>query len=162
LRVGFGGKGGDSASELKAGSQAPDFESVDQNGRKVCLSDFRGKTIALYFYPKDNTPGCTMEACSFRDDEELLAEAGVTVLGVSADGVDSHKKFEKKHNLNFTLVADPDKRIIDAYGVKGAFGTARRVTFLIDGEGKVRHVWPRVSPGGHSADVLHKVRELGL
>jgi peroxiredoxin Q/BCP len=149
-------------TELSAGSQAPGFESVDQNGNKVRLSGFRGKTVVLYFYPKDNTPGCTAEACSFRDDMEPIAEAGIKVLGVSADGVDSHKKFEKKYNLNFTLVADPDRKIIDEYGVRGAFGTARRVTFLIDREGRIRHIWPKVSPRGHSAEVLEKVKELGL
>ena len=149
-------------TELSAGSQAPDFESVDQNGNKVRLSGFRGKTVVLYFYPKDNTPGCTAEACSFRDDMEPIADAGIKVLGVSADGVDSHKKFEKKYNLNFTLVADPGRNIIDEYGVRGAFGTARRVTFLIDREGRIRHIWPKVSPRGHSAEVLEKVKELGL
>ena len=149
-------------AELNVGSQAPDFDSVDQDGNRVRLSDFQGKTIVLYFYPKDNTPGCTAEACSFRDDMELIAEAGIKVLGVSADGVDSHKKFERKYGLNFTLVADPQKKIIDAYGVGGSFGTARRVTFLIDHEGKIRHIWPKVSPKGHSAEVLEKVKEIGL
>lgn len=149
-------------TELSAGSQAPDFESVDQNGNKVRLSDFRGKTVVLYFYPKDNTPGCTAEACAFRDDMEPIAEAGIKVLGVSADGVDSHKRFEKKYNLNFTLVADAGRNIIDEYGVRGAFGTARRATFLIDHEGKIRYIWPKVSPRGHSAEVLGKVKELGL
>ena len=153
---------GETLTELSVGSQAPDFESTDQNGNKVRLSDYRGKTVVLYFYPKDNTPGCTAEACSFRDDMEPIAEAGIKVLGVSADGVDSHKNFEKKYNLNFTLVADPGKIIIDEYGVRGAFGTSRRVTFLIDHEGKIRHVWPKVRPRGHSGEVLEKVKELGL
>ncbi len=93
---------------------------------------------------------------------DQIAEAGIKVLGVSADGVDSHKKFEKKYDLNFTLVADPGRNIIDEYGVRGAFGTARRVTFLIDPDGKIRHVWQKVSPRGHSAEVLEKVKELGL
>jgi len=93
---------------------------------------------------------------------EPIAEAGIKVLGVSADGVDSHKKFEKKYNLNFTLVADPGRNIIDEYGVRGAFGTARRVTYLIDHEGKIRYIWPKVSPRGHSAEVLEKVKESGL
>jgi peroxiredoxin Q/BCP len=155
-------RSGENLTELNIGSEAPDFESVDQNGNKVRLSGFRGKTVVLYFYPKDNTPGCTAEACSFRDDMDSIAEAGIKVLGVSADGVDSHKKFEKKHGLNFTLVADPGRDIIDMYGVRGTFGAAHRVTFLIDHDGRIRHIWPRVRPRGHSAEVLEKVKELGL
>jgi len=147
---------------LEVGSKAPDFESVDQEGNKVRLSDYRGKTVALYFYPKDNTPGCTVEACSFRDDRVDLEEAGIKVLGVSADSKDSHKRFEKKYNLNFTLVADSEKRIIESYDVKGPFGTARRMTFLIDKDGIIRHIWSKVSPKGHSIEVLEKAKELKL
>lgn len=154
--------GGESLNELMIGSEAIDFESVDQNGKRVRLVEFRGKTVALYFYPKDNTPGCTVEACSFRDDMGILAKAGIVVLGVSTDSAESHKRFEKKHDLNFTLVADPDKKIVESYGVKGSFGTARRVTFLIDRNGIIRHIWPKVSPRGHGAEVLEKAKELGL
>jgi len=93
---------------------------------------------------------------------QQIAEAGIKVLGVSADGVESHKKFEKQYGLNFTLVADSGKNIINEYGVKSAFGTARRVTFLIDHEGKIRHIWPKVSPRGHSTEVLEKIKELGM
>lgn len=146
----------------QVGSKAPDFGAVDQDGNKVKLSDFRGKTVALYFYPKDDTPGCTAEACSFRDDMEIVQEAGIKVIGVSADGMESHKKFEKKYGLNFTLVADPDKTIIEAYGVKGVFGVARRVTFLVDRHGIIRHVWSKVSPKGHSREVLEKAKELAI
>jgi len=149
-------------AELKAGEPAIDFETVDQNGNKVRLSNFKGKTVVLYFYPKDNTPGCTAEACSFRDDIGELEAAGVKVLGVSTDDAESHKKFEKKHNLNFTLLADKTKEITLAYGVKGSFGTAKRVTYLIDKDGIIRHVWPKVHASGHSSEVLQKVKELGL
>jgi len=149
-------------SELKVGTPAVDFEALDQNGSTVRLSDFRGKTVVLYFYPKDNTPGCTAEACSFRDDMGILEKAGIKVLGVSTDGQESHKRFERKYELNFTLVADPEKKIVNAYGVKGAFGTARRVTYLIDGEGMIRHIWPKVSPRAHSVEALEKAKELGL
>ena len=118
--------------ELKVGQMSIDFETVDQDSNKVRLSDLRGKTVVLYFYPKDNTPGCTAEACSFRDDSSDLEKAGVKVLGISADGVKSHKRFEQKYGLNFTLLADASKEIIERYGAKGKFGTARRVTYLID------------------------------
>ncbi len=152
----------ETVTELKIGSEAVDFESVDQNGKKVSLGDFRGKTVVLYFYPKDNTPGCTVEACSFRDDMDVLTGAGIVVLGISTDGAESHKRFERKHGLNFTLVADPEKKIVEAYGVKGSFGTARRVTYLIDKNGIIRHIWPKVNPRGHSTEVLKKTQELGL
>lgn len=149
-------------AKLGIGIQAPDFDSVDQDGKNVSLGDFRGKTVALYFYPKDNTPGCTVEACSFRDDMDDVLAAGIKVLGVSSDDSGSHKNFERRNKLNFTLVADPDRKIIEAYGVKGPFSTARRVTFLIDKEGVIRHIWPRVSPKGHSREVIEKTKELGL
>ena len=126
------------------------------------LSDFRGKTVVLYFYPKDNTPGCTAEACSFRDDSSDLEKAGVKVLGISADGVKSHKRFEQKYGLNFTLLADASKEIIERYGAKGKFGTARRVTYLIDRDGVIRHIWSKVHAVGHSKEVLEKVKELDL
>ena len=146
----------------KIGQSAIDFEAVDQDGKKIRLGDFEGKVVALYFYPKDNNPGCTAEACSFRDDSDELEAAGIKVLGVSADSVESHKRFEKKHNLNLTLIADKSREIIEAYGVKGQFGTARRVTYLIDRDGVIKHVWFKVHASGHSREVLEKVKELGL
>ncbi len=149
-------------TKIGLGTQASDFIAIDQDGNKVKLSDFRGKAVALYFYPKDDTPGCTAEACSFRDDMVDVQASGIKVLGVSSDSAESHKRFERKHKLNFTLVADPDREIIKAYGVKGPFGVARRVTFLIDKDGVIRHVWPKVSPKDHSKEVIAKVKELGL
>jgi len=146
---------------LNVGDVAPDFKAKDQNGRDVSLGEFKGRPVILYFYPKDDTPGCTKEACSFRDDMSSYSDAGVIVLGVSADGVDSHRKFTEKYGLNFTLVSDKDKSIINAYGVRGALFT-KRSTFIIDGDRKIVHVFPSVSPDGHAKEVLEKLRELKL
>ena len=146
---------------LKVGDRAPDFESVDQNGNKVKLSSFKGKPVVVYFYPKDDTPGCTAEACNFRDNSEQYEKACVKVLGVSVDGQKSHKKFVDKYHLNFTLVADDKKRIAQSYGVLGG-NTASRVTYLINREGKIAHVYPKVSPKEHAVEVMSKLNELGL
>ncbi len=149
-------------TKVGIGAQAPDFDSTDQDGNRVKLSNFRGKTMVLYFYPRDDTPGCTAEACSFRDDMGDVEASGIKVLGVSSDSTESHKRFERKYKLNFTLVADPDRTIIETYGVKGPFGVARRVTFLIDREGMIRYVWPKVNPKEHSKEVIAKAKELGI
>ena len=146
---------------LKAGDMAPDFSSVDQNGKPVKLSDFRGNPVVVYFYPKDDTPGCTKEACNFRDNYGVYEKAGVKVLGVSVDDPHSHKKFEEKYKLNFTLVADHEKKISENYGVLGE-RSAKRVTYLIDGNGKVVHVYPKVSPDGHAVEVMKKLKELQM
>lgn len=138
---------------IAEGDAAPDFTAPDQDGNPVSLSDVSGRVV-LYFYPKDDTPGCTKEACSLRDSIEALEEdAGVTVIGVSADTVDSHAAFRDKYELPFTLLADPDKEIIEQYGVKGRLGTAKRVTFLID-EGVVEHVFRDVDPASHAEQIL--------
>lgn len=130
--------------ELKEGNKAPDFTGVDQNGNTISLKDFKGKRIVLYFYPKDDTPGCTAQACNLRDNHTSLLEQGYAVIGVSADSVKSHKKFEEKHQLPFPLVADEDKKIVEAYGVWGEkkfMGKTHmgihRTTFLIDEAGKI-------------------------
>ncbi len=149
------------ADLLNVGDSAPDFSSVDQNGQPVNLGSFKGKPVVLYFYPKDNTPGCTTEACNFRDNNELYEKAGVKVLGVSVDSQKSHKNFVDKYNLNFTLVADDSKTIAESYGVLGG-KTASRVTYLIDKDGKIAHVYPKVSPKEHAVEVMSKLRELGL
>src|SRR3954470_21034732 len=104
---------------LKEGDKAPDFAAKDQNGKTVSLADFKGKTVILYFYPKDDTPGCTAEACDFRDNYQSLLSKGFEVIGVSTDGEKSHKKFETKYQLPFPLIADEDKQIVEAYGVWG-------------------------------------------
>src|SRR5665213_1375771 len=106
-------------THLTGGEKAPDFKTTDQNGNTVSLKDFRGKKVALYFYPEDDTPTCTIEACNLRDNYEELKKAGIVVLGVSPDDKNKHKKFEEKYNLPFTLLEDPEKKIIDKYGVWG-------------------------------------------
>ena len=145
---------------LKVGDNAPDFEAVDQNGNKVKLSDYRDGLVVLYFYPKDNTPGCTIEAKNFRDNIDLFREKNIQVLGVSVDSEESHKKFETKFNLNFTLVSDKPKEITEKYGVLG-LATAKRVTYIIN-KGKVVYVYPKVSPKEHAKEVYDKILELKL
>lgn len=148
---------------LEVGSQAPDFEAETYGAERVRLSDFYSKgTVALYFYPRDNTPGCTKEACSLRDAEEELASLGVQVLGVSTDGVKSHENFRNKFSLNFPLLSDRSREIVDLYGIKSKFDTARRVTFLIEKGGRIAHIWKKVKTSSHAEEVAGKVRELGL
>ncbi|GIV62285.1 thioredoxin-dependent thiol peroxidase [Rhodocaloribacter litoris] len=143
------------------GQIAPDFEGKTQHGKTVRLSDFRGKKVALYFYPKDDTPGCTRQACNLRDHFAALQEAGVVVLGVSADDVASHERFAGKYDLPFPLVADPEHRILEAYGVWGErtlygrkFMGTRRTTFLIDEDGKIVHVFKRPKVDEHAREIL--------
>lgn len=149
------------AELLKVGQQAPDFTSVDQDGKEVKLSDFSGKPVVVYFYPKDNTPGCTVEACNFRDNNPEFEKAGIKVLGISVDNQKSHRNFVDKYGLNFTLVVDDSKEIAQNYGVLG-MRSASRVTYIIDGSGKVAYVYPKVTPKEHAVEVLDKIRELGL
>jgi peroxiredoxin Q/BCP len=144
------------------GERAPDFEVKDQDGNTVSLASFRGCPVVLYFYPKDDTPGCTAEACSFRDSMSMLRGRGIVVLGVSVDSEESHAGFASKYKLNFTLLSDRKKSIVRAYGVESPFGTAKRVTYIIGPDGIVRHVFPRVNTSTHASDVLKKVEELGL
>jgi peroxiredoxin Q/BCP len=146
----------------KAGEYAPDFEARDQSGRKVALASFRGRPVVLYFYPKDNTPGCTAEACSFRDSMSVLRDRGIVVLGVSVDSEESHAGFADKYKLNFTLISDTRKTIVRAYGVESSFGIAKRVTFIIGPDGVIKHIFPHVSTKTHGEDVLKKLKELGL
>ncbi len=145
---------------LNVGDDAPDFEAVDQDGKKVKLSDYKDDVVVLYFYPKDNTPGCTMEAKNFRDNIDLFKEKNIKVLGVSVDSEESHKKFENKLNLNFTLVSDKPKEITRKYGVLG-LAVAKRVTYIID-KGKIVYVYPKVSPKEHAKEVYDKIVELKL
>ncbi|NWJ39999.1 MAG: peroxiredoxin [Geothrix sp.] len=145
-----------SAADITEGTKAPAFEAQDQNGATIRLADFQGKSVVvLYFYPKDDTPGCTAEACSLRDGFAELKAAGAVVLGVSADSTQSHKAFAEKFHLPFSILADPDKRIIEAYGVKmPLLGFAKRVTFLIDRQGIVRKVLTDVQTRAHDQQVL--------
>lgn len=146
---------------LNEGDAAPDFVSRDGEGNEIKLSDFRGQKVVLYFYPKDDTPGCTKEACSFRDADDVYAEKNIKVLGVSLDDEKSHQKFAAKFNLPFTLVADTDHSVADAYDVYGEkefmgkkYMGVSRVTFLIDEEGKVVKVFKKVNVENHADEVL--------
>lgn len=138
---------------LAVGTDAPKFTAKDTNGNTVSLSDFAGKTVVLYFYPKDDTPGCTKQACSFRDAQPQYQGKDVVVLGVSADDEASHQAFTAKYNLNFPLLADTDKSLIKAYDVDGG-GYAKRVTYVIDPNGKITHVDATVNTATHAGDVL--------
>lgn len=145
----------------QAGDKAPGFSLPDQSGATVSLSQLKGRHVVLYFYPKDATPGCTTEACDFRDEHSALVKAGAVVLGVSPDSVASHQKFATKQGLPFSLLADPDHALADAYGVWGEkslygrkFMGLIRATFLIGPDGKVVRVWPKVKVAGHVAEVL--------
>ncbi|WP_338876621.1 thioredoxin-dependent thiol peroxidase [Spirosoma sp. SC4-14] len=146
---------------LNIGDPAPDFSSIDQNGNPVKLSDFRGKKVVLYFYPKDDTPGCTAQACSLRDNYTSLKAAGYEVLGVSVDDVKSHKKFAGKYDLPFTLVADTDQQIVEAYGVwkeKSMYGRTYmgtvRTTFLIDENGIITDIIGKIDTKNHAEQIL--------
>ncbi|BAZ67442.1 MAG: peroxiredoxin [Pelatocladus maniniholoensis HA4357-MV3] len=138
---------------LAVGTDAPAFTVKDTNGNTVSLSDFKGKTVVLYFYPKDDTPGCTKQACSFRDANEQYTSKDIVVLGVSADDEASHQAFTQKYNLNFPLLADTNGSLIKAYDVDGG-GYAKRVTYIIDGNGKIVHVDSSVNTSTHASDVL--------
>jgi peroxiredoxin Q/BCP len=149
---------------LKEGSQAPPFTLQDSEGETHSLGDYQGKTIVLYFYPKDDTPGCTKEACSFRDHYSAFKDAGVEIIGVSPDTVASHQKFSEKYELPFTLLADPEHVICEAYevwGKKKSFGreyeAVFRTTFIIGPEGKIKRVFENVKPSEHSLEVLEAV-----
>jgi peroxiredoxin Q/BCP len=147
--------------KLKEGDAAPQFTVATNGGGKISLADYKGKNVILYFYPKDDTPGCTKEACAFRDHFAEFKKRGAVVLGVSTDLVKSHDKFVEKFKLPFILLADADKKIVEAYGVWGEktfmgrkyLGT-HRVTFLIGPDGRIRKIWPKVKPDEHALEVL--------
>ena len=152
---------------VQAGEQAPDFKLQTDDGGTLSLSEFRGKKVVLYFYPKDNTPGCTKEACSFNEKHEELTGRDVVVLGVSRDSLASHRRFKQKHGLKFPLLSDLDGSTCKAYGVLGEkkrFGRTYvgifRTTFLIGEDGKVLHVFEKVKPEGHAQEILAKIEEL--
>lgn len=151
---------------LAPGTPAPEFVLQDENGQAHCLADYRGKYVALYFYPKDDTPGCTVEACSFRDGYGDYARAGVVILGVSPDTAKSHLKFKEKYSLPFTLLADEGHVVCSLYQVWGPkkfmgreFQGVLRTTYLIDPEGKIARVFENVKPAGHSQLVLSAVEQ---
>ncbi|GAB2629971.1 thioredoxin-dependent thiol peroxidase [Belliella aquatica] len=146
---------------LEVGNLAPQFESKDQNGNVIMLSDFKGKKVVLYFYPKDNTPGCTAQACNLRDNYEALQKAGYVVLGISSDSQKSHQKFIEKQELPFSLIADEDKTVHEAFGTwveksmygRKYMGTAR-TTFIIDEEGKIEEIIEKVKTKEHTNQIL--------
>jgi peroxiredoxin Q/BCP len=147
--------------KLKEGDVAPDFSVATNGGGKISLADFKGKNVILYFYPKDDTPGCTKEACAFRDQYAEFTRRGAVVFGVSTDSVKSHDKFVEKFKLPFSLLADEDKKIVEAYGVWGEksfmgrkYEGTNRVTFLIGEDGRIRKIWPKVKPDEHAAEIL--------
>lgn len=151
------------AEQVRAGDPAPDFELTDQSGQVHSIEDYRGKWVALYFYPKDDTPGCTTEACEFRDNIFAFKKLDCQILGVSLDDVDSHKEFSEKYSLPFPLLADTEGRTADAYGVKTkmmGMTVARRETFLIDPAGNVAKHYAKVDPDSHSKQVLADLESL--
>jgi thioredoxin-dependent peroxiredoxin len=146
---------------LNEGMKAPDFELADDSGQKTKLSSFLGKKVVLYFYPKDETPGCTVEACAFRDAYDDFLAKGAVVLGVSPDSSDSHGKFKRRHALPFLLLADPEKAVLTAYGVWGEksmmgrkYMGVLRTTYLIGEDGSIVKVFPKVKPEGHAGEIL--------
>ena len=146
---------------VQEGAKAPEFTLTDDQGQEVSLSDFAGKKVVIYFYPKDDTPGCTKEACSFRDNHSAILAKGAVVLGVSADDAKSHEKFKTKFELPFPLLSDPEKKMIQAYGAWGekqmygkSYEGILRSTVIVDEQGNVAKVFPKVKPEGHAEEVL--------
>ena len=149
------------AAPLKEGDTAPDFTLKQQDGKEVTLSREWGKNVVvLYFYPMDDTPGCTKEACTFRDLNQDFKNAGAEILGISVDDMASHKKFQEKHKLPFTLLADADKKVTERYEVKNFIGKAKRVSFVIDRSGIIRKIYPDVDVSVHGQEVLAFVKTL--
>lgn len=150
---------------LEEGMKAPSFTLKNQNGEQVSLNNFKGKNVVLYFYPKDNTSGCTAEACSFRDDFPKFEKTDAVILGVSPDSVDSHKKFEQKYKLNFDLLSDEKKEVLEKYNVwqeKNMYGRKYmgvvRTTYIIDTDGKIKKIFPKVKVNGHNKEVLEALK----
>jgi len=152
---------------IKINELAVDFCLKNQNNENVCLKDFMGKWVILYFYPKDNTPGCSLEAKSFSDYIDEFKQLNARIIGISPDSTDSHKKFEKKHNLTFNLLSDPNHDVLKSYDVwkpKKLYGRefmgVIRSTFLIDPKGRIVYIWPKVKVMGHTQSVMNKIKEL--
>jgi peroxiredoxin Q/BCP len=148
--------------KVKVGDPAPDFEGPTSDGSRLGMKNFKGKKdVVLYFYPKDDTPGCTREACSFRDNLKPIRDMGAEIIGVSLDSIQSHDKFARKYELPFPLISDKDKHIANAYGVLRDIGlSTNRVTFIIDKDGKVAKIFPKVDVGKHTDEVVAALKEL--
>jgi peroxiredoxin Q/BCP len=151
---------------LKEGLKAPEFSGIDQNGNKVTLKDFKGKKLILYFYPKDNTPGCTAEACNLRDNNDILIKKGYAIVGVSPDSEKSHKGFAGKYSLPFSLIADTSKEILNAYGVWGekkmygkSYMGVIRTTFIIDENGIIEKIVDKVDTSGHTEQIFNLYKQ---
>jgi thioredoxin-dependent peroxiredoxin len=151
---------------MNINDKAPDFTLQDENGKEISLRDLKGKTVVLYFYPRADTPGCTVEACSFRDTFKQMQKTGAVLLGISPDTPKAQKKFQDKFKLPFSLLADADKKVADAFGVlqeKNMYGKKVmgivRTTFIIGPDGRIQHIFPRVKPEGHSEEVLAYLKE---
>ncbi len=145
--------------QLSPGMEAPDFSLTDQDGVRHTLSAYRGQQVVVYFYPKDDTQGCTIEACSIRDDYNLFEKKGIKVIGISYDDMQSHKKFAEEYDLPFTLLSDTDKAVSEAYGTKGLFMASRK-TFLIDKKGILQKIYENVTVTGHGAEILADFKAL--
>lgn len=145
--------------ELTIGVQAPDFTLADQNGNMHTLSSYKGKNVVLYFYPKDDTPGCTKEACSFRDGLTIFKDLNTVILGVSVDDPESHQKFIDKYKLNFTLLSDVDKNVSKAYNALNMIGFSKRHTFLIDKEGVIKQIYRKVNVEQHSQEIRNFIKQ---
>jgi len=152
---------------LKVGDKAPAFKLKNQDGETISLSDLKGKPVVLYFYPKDDTPGCTKEACNFRDEFPKFGKLNAEIIGISADSVDSHKKFADKYKLPFNLLADEKKEIVEKYGVwkeKNMYGRKymgiERTTFIIDANGKISKIFPKVKVDDHNKEIMDALKEL--
>lgn len=157
----------DMSDWIEEGKKAPAFNLTDDQGKKVKLSDLKGKLVVLYFYPRDDTPGCTRQACAFRDCQKEVIKLGAVVLGISTDSVDSHQRFRDKYHLNFPLLSDPEHKVCELYGAwreKNMYGKKsmgiQRSTYLIDADGKVAKLWKRVQVDGHDQSVMMAVMEL--
>ena len=148
-------------AQLKVGDKAPLFSLMGNDGREYSLNEFKGKKVVLFFYPKDDTSGCTKEACSFRDNNALIKRKGAVIIGVSGDSIDSHKKFVSKYDLNFVLLSNEDRSVLDMYGVwkeKSMYGRTflgiERTTFIINEQGNISHIFPKVKVDGHTKEVI--------
>ncbi len=151
---------------LEAGNKAPEFSLLNQDGKKISLKDFERSKIILYFYPKDYTSGCTKEACNFRDEFPKFTKTNAVILGVSSDSVESYKKFSEKYNLNFNLLADEEKKVVEKYGVwkeKSMYGRkymgVERTTFIIDEKGKIKSIFRKVKVDAHNKEVLEALKD---